>query len=64
MRAYDKLPPVVRRALADAIFDWVPQPFLTDLRRRGYSPEKIVKLIAELDRKELARRERKQRKIK
>jgi Family of unknown function (DUF6525) len=55
MRAYDKLPPVVRRALADAIFDWVPQPFLTDLRRRGYSPEKIVKLIAELDRKELAR---------
>jgi hypothetical protein len=60
MRAYDKLPPVVRRALADAVFDWVPQPLLTRLRRDGWSPEKIVEEIALWDREEL--REREQRK--
>jgi Family of unknown function (DUF6525) len=55
MRAYDKLPPAVRRALADAVFDWVPQPFLKHFRRDGWSPEEIVKLIADLDQEDLAR---------
>ena len=61
MCAYDKLPPAVRRALADAVFHWATQPFLTRLRRDGYSPEEIVELIAELEREELARYERKRR---
>jgi hypothetical protein len=62
MRAYDKLPPSVRHALANAVFAWAPQPFLTDLRRGDRSPKEIVKLIANLDRKELAReRKRKER---
>jgi Family of unknown function (DUF6525) len=64
MRAYDELPPIVRRALANAVFAWVPQPFLTDLRRNEATPEEIVEEIAELDRKELARLARRERKRK
>jgi hypothetical protein len=54
MRAYDKLPPVVRRALANAVFNYAAQPFLTDLRR-GRSPREIVEEIARCDRLELER---------
>jgi hypothetical protein len=57
MRAYDKLPPVVRRALANAVFDYAAQPFLTDFRR-GLSPKEIAKEIARWDR-ELIERKRK-----
>jgi uncharacterized protein DUF6525 len=35
MKAFDKLPPEARSALANAVEDWVPQPFLTKLWR-GY----------------------------
>jgi hypothetical protein len=60
MRAFDKLPPVVRRALANAVFDWAAQPFLTDLRR-GLSPKEVVKLIARCDRLDLAREQKRNR---
>jgi hypothetical protein len=61
MRAYDKLPPVVRRAVADAVFDWATQPLLSRLRR-GWSLEDIVEYIARGDQDELDRlRERAER---
>jgi hypothetical protein len=44
MRAYDKLPRKVRRALQDADRNYVPQPLLTNLRR-GWEPATLVKLI-------------------
>jgi hypothetical protein len=53
MRAYDRLPPVVRRALADAVFDWAPQPLLSLLQRDGLSPEEVVEEIAGWDQEEL-----------
>jgi tricorn protease-like protein len=62
MRAYDKLPPSVRRALGDAVYAWAPQPFLTLLRRGGWSPKEIVKDIADLDREELEIEQRERRK--
>jgi Family of unknown function (DUF6525) len=55
MRAYDKLPPVVRRALANAVFHWAPQPFLTLLRRDGWSPEEVAEEVADSDREKLDR---------
>jgi hypothetical protein len=54
MRAFDKLPLEVRRALADASRNYVPQPLLTDLRR-GWPPSILVQLIEIWDRQELAR---------
>jgi hypothetical protein len=44
MKAYDKLPLEVRRALQNANHDWVPQPLLTQLHR-GLTPTTLVKLI-------------------
>ena len=58
MRAYDKLPRSVRHALANAVFDYVPQPLLTRWRRDGWKAETLVKLIAGWDRRELARESR------
>jgi hypothetical protein len=49
IRAYDKLPPLARRALADAVFDWAPQQFLS-LHRSGASPKEIAEDIARCDR--------------
>jgi hypothetical protein len=34
MKAFDKLPPAARKALANAVGNWAPQPYLT-LYRRG-----------------------------
>lgn len=52
MRAYDKLPPMVREAVANAAFDWAPQPIVT-LLRKGHSPERIVAAVAAWDEKEI-----------
>jgi Family of unknown function (DUF6525) len=60
MRAFDKLPTEVRRALADAAFNYVPQPLLTRWARDGWKPETLIWLIDYLDQRELAR-ERKRR---
>lgn len=35
MAAYDKLPSSARAAMANAAFDWAPQPFVTGFERRG-----------------------------
>lgn len=56
MKAFDKLPPEVRSALANAAEDWVPQPFLTWLRR-GSDVKALVAIIGSWDARELARRE-------
>jgi hypothetical protein len=50
MRAYDELPPSVRRALSNSVFDWAAQPWLTLLRRDGWTPKEIVEDIARGDR--------------
>jgi Family of unknown function (DUF6525) len=49
MAAFDKLPPLARRSLADAAFDWVPQQQLTR-HRRGYEDRWIAEHIAQIDR--------------
>jgi hypothetical protein len=59
MAAFDKLPPEVRRALAGAEGNYVPQPLLTKLKR-GSAPSLALALIELWDRQELAR-ERKRR---
>ena len=41
MKAFDKLPPEVRNALANAKENYVPQVFLTKYRR-GWSVKKLV----------------------
>ena len=57
MRAFDKLPPEVRAALANAVDSWAPQPMLTKLRR-GMGASSVVSLIQTWDRLEIAERER------
>lgn len=64
MRAFDKLPPSARRALANAIEQWAAPPILTwhNRQRRGFEtgPE-IAATIAKWDREELATRESQRR---
>lgn len=62
MAAFDKLPPLAREALANAAFDYVPQPILTAFRRGRYGPngEKVkrwVKIWDRYRRQTLQRRE-------
>ena len=57
MKAFDRLPPEVRQALANAVDDWATQPLLTFLRR-DLGPSTVVSLIRRWDRSELAHRER------
>jgi hypothetical protein len=54
MRAFDKLPPEVRLALANAVSNHVPQPLLTHLKR-GADPSLLLALISIWDRQDLAR---------
>jgi hypothetical protein len=58
MRAFDRLPAEVRRALAGAARNYVPQPLLTKLRRGWATPGGLVALIEHWDRQERARAER------
>lgn len=44
MKAFDKLPPECREALANAIGNYVPQPYLTMLRR-GESADDVIRSI-------------------
>lgn len=57
MRAFDRLPAEVRTALAHAVDNWVPQQFVTILRR-GWSVPGAVRLIETWNAQELAERER------
>ena len=60
MRAFDKLPPEARAALADAVDNWVPQPILTRFRR-GYAGYRdgaeIAWTLARWNAEEIAKRE-------
>ncbi len=47
-RAFEKLPPKVRELLANAAYDWRPQPFLTRWRR-GWTVEQIANAIEGCD---------------
>jgi hypothetical protein len=59
MRAFDKLPPEVRAALANAVGNWVPQPFLTQYRRGYFSgAAELARWIEVLNARELDKRER------
>jgi hypothetical protein len=53
MAAFDKLPADLRRALANAAFDYVPQPLVTDLRR-GRDPRLLIKLLLIWDKNHIA----------
>ena len=60
MKAFDKLPPTARAALANAVENWVPQPILTWHRRgrKGYvTGADIAKSVEGWNVKELAKRE-------
>ena len=60
MRAFDKLPPEARAALADAVGNWAPQPILTGFRRGypGYRDgAEIARKIARWNAEEIAKRE-------
>lgn len=57
MIASDRLPAEARRALANAVENWVPQPFVTKYRRGQLDAADIVQRVALWDRKELAARE-------
>jgi hypothetical protein len=48
MAAYDKLPLLVRMALANALDDYVPQPVLTR-HRRGETPVQLVMMVKRWD---------------
>jgi hypothetical protein len=58
MRAYDKLPPAARKALADAAFNWAPQPIVTKWNR-GYVGYKtgpdIARKVVEWDADRIAK---------
>jgi hypothetical protein len=54
MRAFDKLPPEVRLALANAVSNHLPRPLLTHLRR-GAEPSFVLALISIWNRQELVR---------
>jgi hypothetical protein len=54
MRALDKSP-TVRRAFADAAFNYVPQPLLTVQRRHRLTPDTMVKLIRRWELQDIAR---------
>jgi hypothetical protein len=58
MRAFDKLPPATRAALANGVEDWVPQPLLTKCRHRelGWTDEELASLVRWWDATELAQR--------
>lgn len=58
MAAFDKLPPTARAALANAAFDWAPQPIVTQWRRgtKGMKTgQEIAAKVAEWDAKAIAR---------
>lgn len=58
MAAYDKLPPELRAVFRDALDNYVPQPFVTQLRRGIHGPAALAKLLIEHDKKELQKREK------
>lgn len=51
MAAFDKLPASARAALANAAFQWVPQPFVTGFERRGLwkNGKELAAYIVKLD---------------
>lgn len=58
MKAFDKLPPSARRALAFSNNDWAVQPVLTRWRngQRGWKTgPQVAERVAEWDRKESAK---------
>jgi hypothetical protein len=60
MRAFDKLPKSARKALANAVADWAPQPILTEHNRQTKGHEtgaEIAATIEQWNREELAKRE-------
>src|SRR5262245_55431785 len=62
MRAFDALPPAARKALADAIENWVPQPLLTRYRRGQFrAGGEIAAIIGRWDRNELVKRQEQRR---
>jgi len=62
MKAFDKLPPAARKALADGIDSWVPQSLLTRYRRGWLKTGgEIAAIIKTWDQTELVKREEQRR---
>jgi hypothetical protein len=58
MRAFDKLPPSARSALAEAAFNYAPQPILTNWRRGTpgmKTGEQIAQRVREWDAQQIAK---------
>lgn len=61
MRAYDRLPPLTRQALANAVDNWAPQPILTRIRRGRYTDQTAAAMVTRWDAAERAVREKQRR---
>jgi len=62
MAAYDKLPPAARRALANAMGNWAPQPYLTRYKRGVIKTgQAIASWVQYADRELLKKYERQRR---
>ena len=55
MDAYDRLPPSVRAALANAAFDWAAFPLRRRFERGQYTVAELVKKIDNWDRDQIAK---------
>ena len=53
--AYDRLPPVVRRAFQDAAFDWACQDVEKERRRGKLTPFQLAAMVESYDRDEIER---------
>lgn len=52
-RAYDRLPPSIRKALQESAFDWAPYPIWRRFEAGENTAKEYVKKIAEWDRSQI-----------
>jgi hypothetical protein len=55
MAAYDKLPPTIRQALANAAFNWASYPLHQRFQRGSRTAKEWAKLIAKWDADQIAK---------
>jgi hypothetical protein len=56
MRAYDQLPPSVRAALQQAVFDWAPYPIRRRFEAGRVTAKELVRQVRQWDRDALKKR--------
>ena len=55
MEAFDRLPPSVRAALANAAFDWAPYPIRRWFEAGRFTAKELVKRIGKWDHDQIAK---------